>query len=663
MEVFMKLKLFKLTCAAMSVILFGGIFLNNNACMSGYAGKIVYASETTEILEDSELAEALIENGVTGTNHVERLEIKEPDLNTIIYANYDGTETAYIFDEEVKYIDDNGEIRDKSNEITEADSDIIGDRYSYFNEDNDINTYFPDILSEDSGILLNSDGFTLEMMPNTDAVSGTAKLIDNTVVYPDIFGEKTELRYETTFNGFKEDIVLYENCGNVFSFTVNAHGTYPENENGAINFVDKNSGEVKAVMSPIYVYDSYVGDVPEGETHYTYANGLEFRKIYGDVYEITITVDRDFLENEATVYPVFVDPSTTVISATSTGTKTVLDTPIYNGSGAANVTAGANTTGVIGYVNASYGSGRMLMKFPTLGTNAFMNANHTILGTILYLKDVSGQSTSATITAYNYTGPEWTESTVYSAAVWNGVGTSVGSASFSSPSNILKSIDITSAMKKWQTDRTAMGKGLILKNTTSETSTTYYKSICTSENSSFKSYLVVTYFYHGVRPVTTMSATAYGNCFCYAFNQADDILYKAVEKSGLNFKAMTVADALKQTKILMEGKDGKSGVLGECFPKGFREVSSYNAALEHDEWLVCMRVGVDKIPVYNQWYDYHFWYRASNGKWYNKHGWNNASECVEDVLNPSTANSSSGWMLGNIVNFYSSSTVYYAVKL
>ena len=656
----MKLNLFKPACAAMSVILFGSIFLNNNACMSGYPGKIVYASETSEVLEDSELAEALIESGVTGTNHVERLEIKEPDLNTIIYANYDGTETAYIFDEEVKYIDDNGEIQDKSNEITEAGSDIIGDRYSYFNEDNDINTYFPDILSEDSGILLNSDGFTLEMMPNTDAVSGTAKLIDNTVVYPDIFGEKTELRYETTFNGFKEDIVLYENCGNVFSFTVNAQGTYLENENGAINFVDKSSGEVKAVMSPIYVYDSFVGDVPEGETHYTYANGLEFRKIYGDVYEITITVDRDFLENGATVYPVYVDPSTTVISATSTGTKTVLDTPIYNGSGAANVTAGANTTGVIGYVNASYGSGRMLMKFPTLGTNAFMNANHTILGTILYLKDVSGQSTSATITAYNYTGPAWTESTVYSAAVWNGVGTSVGSASFSSPSNILKSIDITSAMKKWQTDRTAMGKGLILKNTTSETSTTYYKSICTSENSSFKSYLVVTYFYHGIRGVEKLPETSVPvkNCFCFAFNYTKDILFYAQKDSGLNFDNMTVPDALKETRILMEGTKDKSGVLDECFPKGWRVVSSYNAALEQNEWLVCMRVGVNS----EKRYDYHFWYRASDGKWYNKHGAYHASECVDGVENPSLANGSSGWSLDGIINFYSSETIYYAVK-
>lgn len=99
-------------------------------------------------------------------------------------------------------------------------------------------------------------------------------------------------------------------------------------------------------------------------------------------------------------------------------------------------------------------------------------------------------------------------------------------------------------------------------------------------------------------------------------------------------------------------------MLGKCFPKGFRVVSGYNAALEQNEWLVCMRVGVNS----SKGYDYHFWYRANDGKWYNKHGPYHASECVEGVVNPSTANGSSGWSLEDSINFYSSQTIYYAVK-
>lgn len=671
----MRHKLYKPFFTAMIAIILSGILLIENTSMISNTGMKVYASEVTEkdLLEDSELAEALVENGVTNTNHVERLEAKESDLNTIVYANYDGTETAYIFDEEVKYIDSNGEVQDKSNEITEVGSATVGGEYAYYNEKNDINTYFPESFFGDMGVQLKSDGFELEMFPKTEKIitdefgendsSLCARIDKNTIVYDNVFGDNTRLQYETTFNGFKEDIVLYENCGNVFSFIVNVRDTYLKSENGAINFMDKNTDTLKAVMSPIYVYDSYVGDVTEGETHYTYANKLEFSEIGENSYEITITVDSDFLVNEATVYPVYVDPSTTVINAVASGNKTVLDTPIYNGAGAANVTAGANTTGVIGYVNASYGSGRMLMKFPSLGTNAFMNSNHTILAAVLHLRDVSGQSTSATITAYNYTGPAWTESTVYSSAIWNGVGTKVGSNSFSSPSNVNKSIDITSAIKKWQTNRTALAKGIILKNTSSETSTVYYKSICTSESASNKPYLVVTYFYNGVRGVDSLPATSTPsrNCFCFAFNQSNDELRNRILSSDLNFTQMTVANALNATREILEGKNGSKGVLTECFPKGYRVVSSYDTTLEHNEWLVCMRVGVKKVGE-SDVYDYHFWYRASDGKWYNKHGWKEASECVEGVVNPTLANGCSGWSLGSSINFYSSQTIYYAVK-
>lgn len=63
----------------------------------------------------------------------------------------------------------------------------------------------------------------------------------------------------------------------------------------------------------------------------------------------------------------------------------------------------------------------------------------------------------------------------------------------------------------------------------------------------------------------------------------------------------------------------------------------------------------------NTFYDYHFWYRAKNGDWYNKHGWTNASECVgEDIINPSTADNSSGWKCN--LDKYNSDTVYYVVK-
>ena len=132
-------------------------------------------------------------------------------------------------------------------------------------------------------------------------------------------------------------------------------------------------------------------------------------------------------------------------------------------------------------------------------------------------------------------------------------------------------------------------------------------------------------------------------------------------------KNTEITEALKETKTQMN-----KWLNEEFTSSGWREVGSYDATINSNEWLVCMRVGVNKDLVDGDTkglYDYHFWYRANDGKWYNKHGWYKESKCVEGVLNPAStmANSSSGWEYetkdGIIYkNFYSSDTVFYAIK-
>lgn len=82
-----------------------------------------------------------------------------------------------------------------------------------------------------------------------------------------------------------------------------------------------------------------------------------------------------------------------------------------------------------------------------------------------------------------------------------------------------------------------------------------------------------------------------------------------------------------------------------------------------DEYLVCLRVGKNS----DTW-DYHFWFRASNGKWYDKHGWNSHEECLGSITNPGNVSSTCpGWALTynytTHYNFYTSNILYYAVKI
>lgn len=53
--------------------------------------------------------------------HVQRLYEKEGDhLDTVIFRNADGTETAYVFDYPVKYVDEKGSIRDITLDIADS---------------------------------------------------------------------------------------------------------------------------------------------------------------------------------------------------------------------------------------------------------------------------------------------------------------------------------------------------------------------------------------------------------------------------------------------------------------------------------------------------------------------------------------------------------------
>lgn len=618
--------------------------------------------DNTKILADDELAEVLTERGVINQTHTERLYDKEDDLNTLVYLDNDGSETAYIFNEAVKYVDSNNNIKDKSNVISDniANKKFV-DKYAYVNDKNDINSYFPKTLEKGTGIVLDSKNVSVEMYPNTNTVANVKKQNESLVVYDDVFGKDIQLQYEPIFEGYKENIVLNDDKVNKFSFIIEADGTYLEKNCEAINIVNSETKKTVAVINPIYVYDSLQGDTPEGETHYTFANSMDFSKISDGKYEIVVTVNQEFLSRPTTIYPVYVDPTIVTVDADEGYRKGIEDLPLYNGSAVAKVSSGANTAGVIGYVDSTYGVGRMLMKFPSLKSKVFMNSKHTIQMARLNLTDVSGQSSSAYVTAYYYGGTPWTEESVYSLSEWVGAGDRIASAQFSYPDNTQKYINLLSAFKRWQNDAaeknySSMQNGIMLKNTTSETNTKYYKGICTSESTSNKPYISVKYFYNGAKGARYVPKTDYRNinCQAYAFfrTKTDAEAFYPYDHT-YEYINLEKNEALEKTKVEM-----KKWLNNTFTSSRWREVERFDATLSSNEWLVCMRVGVIKGSAY----DYHFWYRADDGKWYNKHGWENASECVEGVIDPSKADSSSGWSLDGYTNFYSSDTVYYAIK-
>lgn len=425
----------------------------------------------------------------------ERLYALERGLDTIIYANGDGTETAYFFDEPIKYYNDSGEIVDKSNRLynfTDYREDM--GEYAYVTLDNDIKTYYPAELTDKCGLVIETPSVTLELSPISDFASSVSEK-DGIVEYAGAFGDSTVLRYTPMFNGYKEDLIIYEYTTNVFSFVMETNGLTPiSDESGSIILFGEDS-EPCATINPLYVYDS-----GEENNNFSLNSNYEIEDIGDFRYIVNVVVDDEFLTNPETVFPVIVDPTVTVNATGSGSNKSILDTPIYNGSGVATQTAGANSTAVLGYVDGTYGSGRLLMRFPGLANQSFWNNNYTISNATLTLKEGSGLSASSIVGVYNYTGESWNESSVYSSSRWNGVGSALSTQSYSYPDNTLKSFTITSAVNNWLNDSTAFNRGIIIKNNTSETDISLRKVILTTE-STVKPYLTVTYYPKSARTI------------------------------------------------------------------------------------------------------------------------------------------------------------------
>ena len=518
----------------------------SNSNMLNFEGDLSLEELQSAKLSDEDTPEIVGQDNIEEKGHVNRLWEQEEDLNSIVFQNRDGTKTMYYYNYPVKYKDANGKIKDKSNKISQTSS---GD---FTNAENDINTYFPKKLNRNKGIELKFGEYVVEMAPDIKGNSGASrqtghnKYFDPTeyVQYPNVFDESISLRYTPTFEGYKEDIVLSKYTGiNEFSFRLYTDGlSLVMNEDGAYYLIDPLTGEVKTLIGDLVVYDSKPFDVPDEilnesvsnptEEDYakkeatlkeliesvpienstsnellnnlkTYSHQYRVETVKQDSeYRITVVVDEEYLTDSERVYPVYVDPTISV-SGSGTG-KTIQDAPIY--ANKPSTASGGNTYNVVGYQGSTYGVGRTLMKFPGLSSNStYANlSSNQITSLQLHIYEGSGSTNNACIDLWQYNGTSWTEST----ARCNNVGWDSYSNNFTW--NFIncsgwQTFNLTSMVATWKSSSTALNKGIMLKNYTSESSSGYSKHFMSTE-SSYKPYL--TYTYNVMPTQVTLSKTS-----------------------------------------------------------------------------------------------------------------------------------------------------------
>lgn len=230
--------------------------------------------------------------------HVNRVKSKESNLNTVVYQNTDGTETTYVFMQPVKYIDEYGNVKDKSDKITS----ITDSTYSYGVLNNNTKIYFPEKSS--NGTKIQYKDYLIHMSPVSNLSSSPKYIDENNILYPDVFGTNTSLLYQSNLVGIKEYIILEKNIGkNEFDFVLTTNNLIPTQINN-VWYLKNTADETIVSFGNIIINDS-AGNIVEGTMNITPTEQK-------NKYDVKIVVPQEFLSSENTVYPVYVDPSTTV---------------------------------------------------------------------------------------------------------------------------------------------------------------------------------------------------------------------------------------------------------------------------------------------------------------------------------------------------------------
>jgi uncharacterized protein YjdB len=424
-------------------------------------------------------------------DHAARLPFKE-EMNTLVYMNPDGTETLYMFGMDVKYTDESGEIKDKSTKLALSEE-------GYYNPDNDIRVNFAKDL--ENGVSVTYDDIVISVRPaelkesvkqaELQRIALPEEDERERVVYADAF-EKADIVYTPTFDGFKEDIVVNEYNG-VTEYVFTAFTENARIEGHDIFRGEEHIGDIGA----IYVLDS------EGECTY---GVLEAEETEPGEYILTVSVDPEFLESAA--YPVYIDPSITIYTYTY-GPKLIEDAPVYSGSSNAN---GGNKYNYCGYVSSSLGYGRVLYRLTGLTGDVVYNQIDVtqINSVILHLREASGKSGSATVTARPFL-ETWTESGVKFSNVnvnnYNSSGTYAASKTYSSSPNWWE-FEIKETVKAWKNGTFTASYGIILINS-NESSSTYYRNFLSTEYTNSNYYPYITMDYTPSIVVTPSTKTMY----------------------------------------------------------------------------------------------------------------------------------------------------------
>ena len=337
-----------------------------------------------EKMEESLEGTLILEEDISEENAV----IEESTESSTVFDLGDGEKMVIYHGQNVRYEDEDGNLTDYDPALVKIKSEISKNgkeisNYSFENKQGDKKSYIPEKLTEDTPVLMENDKYSIEMIPLDEELTSKVVLDSEETVspYEEIEEKKVKAIYEsnnqkyryeyTSLNeGLKETIVLEENPeDNVFLFKINVEGLKAElnEEENTVILMDKENDEVKAVIEKPFMNDDS-GEAYSEDLIYKLEDGSEENS-----YILTLTVSREYLDDEERIYPVTIDPT-----ATWQGEDTFLDVYVISGSsyGDKNYSSSSYAVMPAGVKSDGY-TRRTYIKFPNLKADLADKYIHT----------------------------------------------------------------------------------------------------------------------------------------------------------------------------------------------------------------------------------------------------------------------------------------------
>lgn len=405
--------------------------------------------------------------------------VEERTAVSKVFSNGDGTFTEEIYPEPIHTEEESGEWEEISTTLVEDKKSE-----SISGEKTELLVDFPTEV-EDTYVTIESAGQKLEYElieaegpAGTVAVSTPSVEYDENIIFHHEIFPNVDLRSVLFDKSLKEDIILTEAVDyDTFRFQIHTDLTGELMENGGIDW--KKGKDVIFQTPPPVMMDANV-DEQSGES--AQSTDLAFTLEENDTgYLLTLAADAEWLNSPDRVYPIYLDPTTSL--------PTAADSFVSSAWPSANYDAYWDP-------NTSYYNLRAGMFDSSTGTQfSYLKQN------VDHLKGANIESATFSIyTAHSYypTTPtglwidavnsNWSPSTI----TWNNKPASTPITSTQVYKGQWANFDVTSTVKDWATG-TKPNYGFKLH--TNGNGQTFWKRFYASENSTNKPYLSVTYSY------------------------------------------------------------------------------------------------------------------------------------------------------------------------